>query len=55
MFSSHGQDYFFDSIAFLISLIPFGLVAALIVASLVQEPLKARAAVRTDSRRDPRL
>lgn len=51
MFGGHGQDFFYDSVAFAISLIPFGFVAALIVASLVQEPLRVRAVVRERSRR----
>jgi hypothetical protein len=46
MFGGHGQDYFSDSIAFALSLIPFALIAALIVASLRKEPLKPRATVR---------
>lgn len=50
MFGGHGQDFFYDTIAFAISLIPFGLVAALIVASLVQEPLRVRAVVRERNR-----
>ena len=46
MFGGHGQDYFYDTVAFALSLIPFAFIAALIVASLVEEPLKLRATAR---------
>jgi ABC-type sugar transport system permease subunit len=46
IFGGLGQNFFYDDVAFAISLIPFVLVAALIVASLLEEPLKVRAAVR---------
>jgi hypothetical protein len=51
MFSGHGQDYLLDNLAFIISLVPFILVAALIVASLVEEPLRVRVTVRERNRR----
>lgn len=43
MFGGHGQDYFYDALAFAISLVPIFLVAALIVASYLEEPLRVRA------------
>jgi hypothetical protein len=43
VFGGHGQDYFYDTIAFAISLIPFFFIAALIVASYLEEPLRVRA------------
>jgi hypothetical protein len=46
MFGGRGQDYFYDGLAFALSLIPFALIAALLVASLLEEPLKVRAAAR---------
>lgn len=46
MFGGQGQDYFYDGVAFAASLVPFAFVAALIVASLLEEPLKVRAALR---------
>lgn len=46
MFGGYGQDYFYDSVWFAVSLVPFAFVAALIGASLLEEPLKVRAAVR---------
>jgi hypothetical protein len=50
MFGGQGQNFFYDDVSFAISLIPFGFVAALIVASLLEEPLKVRAAVREKER-----
>jgi hypothetical protein len=46
MFTVHGSSYGPDTVAFAFSLIPFILIFALIVASLVEEPLKMRATVR---------
>ena len=43
MFGGHGQDHFYDSLAFAISLIPILFIAALIVASYLEEPLRVRA------------
>ena len=43
MFGGHGQDFFYDNLAFAISLIHFAFVAALIVASVLEEPLRVRA------------
>lgn len=43
MFGGHGQDYFYDTLGFVISLIPFVLIAALIVAARLEEPLRTRA------------
>jgi heme exporter protein D len=51
MFGGYGQDYFYDSLAFGLSLIPFGLIAALLVASLLEEPLKVRAEARHRNRK----
>jgi hypothetical protein len=52
MFTGHGSDYTYDTVAFMLSLIPFVLVFALIVASLAEEPLKMRARVRAWKARD---
>jgi hypothetical protein len=46
IFGGQGQNFFYDDIAFVLSLIPFVFVAALIVASRLEEPLRVRAAVR---------
>jgi heme exporter protein D len=46
MFGGHGQDYFYDGLAFGLSLIPFAIIVALIAASLLKEPPKHRASVR---------
>jgi hypothetical protein len=46
LFGGHGHDYFADTVAFALSLLLFVPVAALIVVSLLEEPLKARAAAR---------
>lgn len=53
MFSGHGQDFFYDSIALAISTIPVVFVAALIAASLLEEPLRVRAAARRGNQRRP--
>jgi hypothetical protein len=50
MFVGQGHDYFQDSVAFALSLIPIACVAALIVASLLEEPLRVRATVRKRKR-----
>jgi len=50
MFGGHGQDYFYDNLAFALSLIPFAFVVALIVASILEEPFKVRATVRVGKR-----
>ena len=53
MFSGHGNDYLNDGVALALFMIPFALILVLIVASLVDEPLKLRAArVRTPVGRD---
>lgn len=41
------EGYFVDSVALGLSLVPFVLVLALIVASMFEEPLKARVTVST--------
>jgi len=46
LLGARGQDYFVDTVAFTLSLLLFVPVAALIVASLLEEPLKAHAAAR---------
>ena len=52
MFAGHENGYAVDTVAFAFSLIPFLLVFALIVASLAEEPLRIRAAVRARKTRD---
>ena len=46
IFSGHGADFLYDVTNFGIALIPFGFVAALIVASLFEEPLRVLARER---------
>jgi len=46
IFGGQGQNFFYDDVAFALSLIPFVLVAALIVASRLEEPLRVRATIR---------
>jgi len=46
MFSGHGQNYVYDTLAFVILLIPFSFVAALLVTSLQEKRLRAHVAVR---------
>ena len=46
MFGGHGHDYFYDSLAFALSLIRFAVVAALVVASLLDQPLKLHPTIR---------
>lgn len=46
MFFPHRISYALDTLSFALSMIPFILVFALIVASLAEEPLRIRATVR---------
>ena len=46
VFSGHGADFLYDVTNFGIALIPFGFVTALIVVSLLQEPLRVHARER---------
>ena len=48
MLVGHAQNYFGDTIGFAIALIPFLLLAALLVASALEEPLRVRAAARRE-------
>lgn len=49
------QDYFADDVSFVIALVPFVLLAALLLASRMQERLKVRSAEsRVRARRDQR-
>ena len=42
MFNGHGPDFIYDTVALAISTIPVVLVAALLAASWLQEPLRVR-------------
>jgi hypothetical protein len=56
MFGGHGQDYFYDRLAFALFLFPFLLVASLVAASKFQERMRVhavRATIRRLNRQAP--
>lgn len=48
MLAGHAHNYLVDAIGFGAALIPFLLIAALLVASALEEPLRVRAAARRE-------
>jgi len=48
MLGGHAHNYFADAIWFGAALVPFALIALLLVASALEDPLRVRAAARRE-------